>query len=102
MRRELLSWVVSSRLADRVVPMVGSVVLDSELLMLVDGRLSFEALQRRMVTSPAKAQQLVAAVPPEVTRFTHRRTTILTFSFADCRNADEDVRPPDDTLATDE
>jgi ATP-dependent DNA ligase len=29
-------------------------VVDGELVILVDGRLSFDALQQRLVTSPAK------------------------------------------------
>ena len=45
------------------------VVLDGELLMLVDGGLSFDALQRRMVTSPANARQLVAALPASYVAF---------------------------------
>ncbi|TCN35466.1 hypothetical protein EV644_11528 [Kribbella orskensis] len=37
--------------------------------MLVDGRLSFDALQRRMVTAPAKARELVAAAPASYVAF---------------------------------
>jgi ATP-dependent DNA ligase len=44
-------------------------VLDGELTMLVEGRLSFDALQRRMVTSPAKARALVKAVPAAFVAF---------------------------------
>lgn len=50
-----------ARAAARLLP--DGVVLDGELVILVDGRLSFDALQRRLVTSPAKARQMVAAVP---------------------------------------
>jgi ATP-dependent DNA ligase len=39
------------------------VVLDGELVIRVDGRLSFDALQRRLVTAPAKALGLVASAP---------------------------------------
>lgn len=45
------------------------VVLDGELLMLVEGRLSFDALQRRLVTAPAKARRLVGAVPASYVAF---------------------------------
>ena len=45
------------------------VVLDGELVMLVDGRLSFDALQRRLVTAPAKARRLVGAVPASYVAF---------------------------------
>jgi hypothetical protein len=38
-------------------------VLDGELVGSIDGRLNFDALQRRLVTSPAKARNLVATVP---------------------------------------
>lgn len=37
-------------------------VLDGALVIL-DGRLSFDALQRRLVTAPAKARKLVASTP---------------------------------------
>jgi ATP-dependent DNA ligase len=49
--------------AAAVRQLADGVVLDGELVILVDGRLSFDALQRRLVTSPAKARQLVTAVP---------------------------------------
>ncbi|MGY4771264.1 hypothetical protein ACXC9Q_30520 [Kribbella sp. CWNU-51] len=39
------------------------VVLDGELVILVDGRLSFDALQRRLVTAPSKARRLVESIP---------------------------------------
>ncbi|MBB5840208.1 ATP-dependent DNA ligase [Kribbella italica] len=45
------------------------VVLDGELTMLVEGRLSFDALQRRMVTSPSKAHALVKSVPAAFVAF---------------------------------
>jgi hypothetical protein len=44
-------------------------VLDGELTMLVEGRLSFDALQRRMVTAPSKARALVKAVPAALVAF---------------------------------
>jgi ATP-dependent DNA ligase len=44
-------------------------VVDGELVILVAGRLSFDALQRRMVTSPAKARPMVAAVPASYVAF---------------------------------
>jgi ATP-dependent DNA ligase len=44
-------------------------VVDGELVISVDGRLSFDALQRRLVTSPAKAKHLVATVPASYVAF---------------------------------
>jgi ATP-dependent DNA ligase len=44
-------------------------VVDGELVIFVDGRLSFDALQRRLVTSPAKAHQLVASRPASYVAF---------------------------------
>ncbi|MET7284180.1 ATP-dependent DNA ligase [Kribbella sp. NPDC005582] len=44
-------------------------VLDGELVILVDGRLSFDALQRRLVTSPAKAGPLIASTPASYVAF---------------------------------
>jgi hypothetical protein len=45
-------------------------VLDGELVILgADGRLSFDTLQRRLVTSPAKARNLVATVPASYVAF---------------------------------
>jgi ATP-dependent DNA ligase len=38
-------------------------------VITVDGRLSFDALQRRVVTSPAKARHLIAAVPASYVAF---------------------------------
>ncbi|HEY0694792.1 MAG TPA: hypothetical protein VGD71_37870 [Kribbella sp.] len=38
-------------------------------MITVGGRLSFDALQRRLVTSPAKARHLVAAVPASFVAF---------------------------------
>jgi ATP-dependent DNA ligase len=38
-------------------------------VITVDGRLSFDALQRRLVTSPAKARHLVATVPASCVAF---------------------------------
>jgi ATP-dependent DNA ligase len=42
---------------------------NGELVILVDGRLSFDALQHRLVTSPAKARQLVAGTPASYVAF---------------------------------
>jgi ATP-dependent DNA ligase len=45
-------------------------VVDGELVILAaDGRLSFDALQRRLVTSPANARKLVATVPASYVAF---------------------------------
>ena len=38
-------------------------------MILVDGRLSFDALQRRLVTAPSKARALVAAAPASYMAF---------------------------------
>jgi ATP-dependent DNA ligase len=44
--------------------------INGELVILgADGRLSFDALQRRLVTAPSKARQLVAAVPAAYVAF---------------------------------
>ncbi|MEU4295142.1 hypothetical protein AB0E63_43570 [Kribbella sp. NPDC026596] len=45
------------------------VVLDGELVILVNGKLSFGALQRRLVTAPSKARKLVADVPASYVAF---------------------------------
>ncbi|WP_199234873.1 hypothetical protein [Kribbella sp. VKM Ac-2568] len=45
-------------------------VLDGQLVILgADGRLSFDALQRRLVTSPAKERNLVTTVPASYVAF---------------------------------
>ncbi|GAA1531048.1 ATP-dependent DNA ligase [Kribbella lupini] len=44
-------------------------VVDGELVIMVDGRLSFDALQRRLVTTPAKARQMVASIPASYVAF---------------------------------
>jgi ATP-dependent DNA ligase len=44
-------------------------VVDGELVIMVDGRLSFDALQRRLVTTPAKARQLVTSIPASYVAF---------------------------------
>jgi ATP-dependent DNA ligase len=64
-------------LTDRFPDIVGAAeqqlpagaVVDGELVILVDGRLSFDALQHRLVTSPAKARQLVASTPASYVAF---------------------------------
>jgi ATP-dependent DNA ligase len=43
--------------------------VDGELVILIDGRLSIDALQRRLVTSPGKAHQLVASTPASYIAF---------------------------------
>ncbi|WP_433169927.1 ATP-dependent DNA ligase [Kribbella sp. CA-247076] len=53
--------------AVRQVP--DGVVLDGELVILVDGRLSFDALQRRLVTAPAKVRGLIASSPASYVAF---------------------------------
>ncbi|HEY3561770.1 MAG TPA: ATP-dependent DNA ligase [Kribbella sp.] len=63
------------------------VVLDGELVILVDGRLSFDALQRRLVTSPAKARGLVAATPASYVAF-----DLLTIGGVDLRTQRWTVR----------
>ncbi len=44
-------------------------VIDGALVILIDGRLSFDALQCRLVTVPTKARQLAAAVPASYVAF---------------------------------
>jgi ATP-dependent DNA ligase len=44
-------------------------VVDGELVILTTGRLSFDALQRRLVTAPAKARDLIAAAPASYVAF---------------------------------
>jgi ATP-dependent DNA ligase len=55
------------RAAEQQLP--AGAVVDGELVILVDGRLSFDALQHRLVTSPAKAQRLVASTPASYVAF---------------------------------
>jgi ATP-dependent DNA ligase len=43
--------------------------MNGELVIMVDGRLSFDALQRRLVTSPAKARQMVEKIPASYVAF---------------------------------
>ncbi|MEV8378811.1 hypothetical protein AB0P21_39095 [Kribbella sp. NPDC056861] len=43
--------------------------MNGELVISVEGRLSFDALQRRMVTAPAEARHLVATVPASYVAF---------------------------------
>jgi hypothetical protein len=46
------------------------VVLDGELLVSTNGRLDFDALQKRLVTtSPARPRQLIAAIPASYVAF---------------------------------
>lgn len=45
------------------------VVLDGELVILVGGRLSFDALQRRLVTGARNGRRLVAAAPASYAAF---------------------------------
>ncbi|HEY3006050.1 MAG TPA: ATP-dependent DNA ligase [Kribbellaceae bacterium] len=53
--------------ASRILP--AGCVVDGELVMLDNGRLSFDQLQRRLVTSPAKARQLAAHAPASYMAF---------------------------------
>ncbi len=55
-------------------------VVDGELVIFQDGRLSFDALQRRLVTAPAKARRLVATVPASYVAF-----DLLTIGGVDLR-----------------
>ncbi|MEV0800577.1 hypothetical protein AB0I34_22995 [Kribbella sp. NPDC050281] len=65
--------------ATRQVP--DGVVLDGELAILGgDGRLSFDALQQRLVTSPAKARAKAAELPASYAAF-----DLLTVSGVDLR-----------------
>lgn len=51
-------------------PSSGRLKINGELVILgADGRLSFDALQRRLATSPAKAKHLVAAAPASYVAF---------------------------------
>jgi ATP-dependent DNA ligase len=46
------------------------VVLDGELVVSTNGRLDFDALQKRLVTtSPARARHLIAAIPASYVAF---------------------------------
>ena len=65
---------ISHRFPDIVAAAVrqlpGGVVLDGELGILgADGRLSFDALQQRLATSPAKARAKAARVPAAYAAF---------------------------------
>jgi ATP-dependent DNA ligase len=55
------------RAADQQLP--AGAVVDGELVILVDGRLSFDALQHRLVKSPAKVRRLVATRPASYVAF---------------------------------
>ncbi|ONI79065.1 hypothetical protein BWI15_00365 [Kribbella sp. ALI-6-A] len=44
-------------------------VVDGELVIFLDGRLNFDALQRRLVTAPAKARQLVSSTSASYVAF---------------------------------
>src|SRR6266545_3150825 len=60
----MTSWTCPRRLGRRFTRAPStSREINGELVILIDGRLSFDALQRRLVTAPTKARQLVAAVP---------------------------------------
>jgi len=56
-----------ARAAETQLP--AGVVVDGELVIYVDGRLSFDALQRRLVIAPGNARQMVAAVPASSVAF---------------------------------
>ena len=58
--RDLSDWFPDDVSAAAAAQLPPGTVVDGELVILVDGRLSFDALQRRLATTPAKAQRLVA------------------------------------------
>ncbi|MEV4260565.1 ATP-dependent DNA ligase [Kribbella sp. NPDC049584] len=65
---------ISDRFPDIVTAatrqLAAGIVLDGELVVLgADGRLSFDALQQRLVTSPAKARNRAAEVPAAYAAF---------------------------------
>ncbi|GAA3144598.1 hypothetical protein GCM10010530_75290 [Kribbella aluminosa] len=76
-------------IADAVIRQVpDGVVLDGELVILgADGRLSFDALQQRLVTSPAKARAKAAELPASYAAF-----DLLTVSGVDLRTQRWTVR----------
>jgi ATP-dependent DNA ligase len=43
--------------------------INGELVIFLDGRLSFDELQRRLVTSPAKARRLISSTPASYVAF---------------------------------
>jgi hypothetical protein len=58
--------------ADKCAEFEGSVVTPSDRRragQLIDGRLSFDALQRRLVTAPGKARQLITSTPASYAAF---------------------------------
>lgn len=62
-------------------------VIDGELVISIDGRLNFDALQRRLVTAPANAKHLVASVPASYVAF-----DLLTVGGVDLRTQRWTVR----------
>jgi ATP-dependent DNA ligase len=60
--RDLSEWFpdVARAAAAQLPP---GTVIDGVLVILIDGRLSFDALQRRLVTTPPRARQLIAQAP---------------------------------------
>ena len=67
MRRPEVLVVAEPAGAVRQLP--DGVVVDGELLISLDNRLDFDALRRRLVTSPAKARHLIATVPASYVAF---------------------------------
>jgi hypothetical protein len=69
-RSTALSWTCPrrSRPSNAGQPS-GRLKINGDLVISIDNRLSFDALQRRLVTSPAKARQLVAVVPASYVAF---------------------------------
>jgi ATP-dependent DNA ligase len=64
------SWTCPRRSRPRnTAPPSSRLKINGELVILIDGRLSFDALQRRLVTSPGKAHQLVASTPASYVAF---------------------------------
>jgi ATP-dependent DNA ligase len=67
-QRDLTDWFPDIvRAATAQLP--PSAVVDGELVILVDGRLSFDALQRRLVTTAATARRLAASAPASFVAF---------------------------------
>jgi ATP-dependent DNA ligase len=66
-----LSWTCPRRSpSSDTARLTSRLKINGELVILgADGRLSFDALQRRLVTSPAKARDLVTTVPASYVAF---------------------------------
>jgi ATP-dependent DNA ligase len=65
------------------------VILDGELLVSTNGRLDFDALRKRLVTTaPARARQLIAAIPASYVAF-----DLLAYAGVDLRTQRWATRP---------